>query len=105
MGPATAASSLGLELGLGEVGEDELDAALDGLFERQGAIETALAKRHLTGGTLVLYEVSSSYGEGRRRPLANATTTGTATGQGADRLRLVVRRRRLPDRHRGVRRQ
>ncbi len=38
--PATAASSLGVELGLGEVDEDELYAALDWLYERQGAIET-----------------------------------------------------------------
>src|SRR5208282_454479 len=68
--PATAASSLGVELGLGEVGEDELHAALDWLHERQGAIETALAKRHLKGGTLVLYDVSSSYVEGRCCPLA-----------------------------------
>src|SRR5271167_3822696 len=68
--PATAASSLGVELGLGEVGEDELYAALDWLHERQGAIETALAKRHLKGGTLVLYDVSSSYVEGRCCPLA-----------------------------------
>ena len=68
--PATAASSLGVELGLGQVGEDELYAALDWLHERQGAIETALAKRHLKGGTLVLYDVSSSYVEGRCCPLA-----------------------------------
>ena len=68
--PATAASSLGVELGLGEVDEDELYAALDWLYERQGAIETALAKRHLKGGTLVLYDVSSSYVEGRCCPLA-----------------------------------
>ena len=68
--PVTAASSLGVELGLGEVREDELYAALDWLLERQGAIETALAKRHLKGGTLVLYDVSSSYVEGRCCPLA-----------------------------------
>jgi hypothetical protein len=68
--PATAASSLGVELALGEVGEDELYAALDWLLERQGPIEAALAKRHLKGGTLVLYDVSSSYVEGRCCPLA-----------------------------------
>ena len=78
--PATAASSLGVELGLCGVGlcgvglcgvgEDELYAALDWLVERQGAIETALAKRHLKNGTLVLYDVSSSYVEGRRCRLA-----------------------------------
>ena len=68
--PATAASSLGLELALSEVDEDELYSALDWLHERQGAIETALAARHLKGGTLVLYDVSSSYVEGRCCPLA-----------------------------------
>ena len=70
LSPATAASSLGEMLGLGEVDEDELYIALDWLLERQPAIETALAKRHLTNGTLVLYDVSSSYMEGRCCPLA-----------------------------------
>src|SRR6204780_694683 len=68
--PATAASSLGVELGLGEVGESELYAALDWLHERQGAVEARRAKRHLKGGTLVLYDLSSSYVEGRCCPLA-----------------------------------
>src|SRR5689334_9135090 len=68
--PATAASSLGEALGLGEVDDDELYAALDWLHQRQPAIETALAKRHLRNGTLVLYDVSSSYMEGRCCPLA-----------------------------------
>ncbi len=68
--PATAASSLGVELALGDVREDEFYAALDWLLERQGPIETALAKRRLKGGTLVLYDVSSSYVEGRCCPLA-----------------------------------
>ena len=45
-------------------------AALDWLLERQPAIEATLAKRHLTNGTLVLYDVSSSYIEGRCCPLA-----------------------------------
>ena len=70
LSPATATSSLGDALGLGEVDEDELYTALDWLRERQPAIETALAKRHLTNGTLVLYDVSSSYMEGRCCPLA-----------------------------------
>ncbi len=70
LSPATAASSLGEVLGLGEVDEDELYTALDWLLERQPAIETALAKRHLSNGTLVLYDVSSSYMEGRCCPLA-----------------------------------
>jgi len=70
LSPATAASSLGELLGLGEVDEDELYAALDWLLERQPAIEATLAKRHLINGTLVLYDVSSSYMEGRCCPLA-----------------------------------
>ena len=70
LSPATAASSLGEVLGLGEVDEDELYTALDWLLERQSAIETTLAKRHLSHGTLVLYDVSSSYMEGRCCPLA-----------------------------------
>jgi hypothetical protein len=68
--PATAASSLGAVLGLGPVDEEELYTALDWLLARQPAIETALAKRHLRGGTLVLYDVSSSYLEGRCCALA-----------------------------------
>jgi transposase len=70
LSPDTAASSLGEALGLGEVGDAELYAALDWLLERQAAIETALARRHLQNGTLVLYDVSSSYMEGRCCPLA-----------------------------------
>jgi hypothetical protein len=70
LSPATATSSLGEMLGLGAVNEDELYAALDWLLERQPAIETALARRHLNSGTLVLYDVSSSYMAGRCCPLA-----------------------------------
>jgi transposase len=70
LSPATASSSLGEALGLGDVSDAELYAALDWLLERQAAIETALAKRHLQNGTLVLYDVSSSYMEGRCCPLA-----------------------------------
>jgi hypothetical protein len=70
LSPAAASSSLGEALGLGAVADDELYAALDWLGERQPAIETALAKRHLQNGTLVLYDVSSSYTEGRCCPLA-----------------------------------
>jgi transposase len=70
LSPATAATSLGTILNLGEVDEDELYTALDWLHERQPAIETALAKRHLKNGTLVLYDVSSSYMEGKCCSLA-----------------------------------
>src|SRR6201984_534902 len=70
LSPDTATSSLGEQLGLGVVDEDELYRALDWLAVRPPAIEAALAKRHFTGGTLVLYDGSSSYLEGRCCPLA-----------------------------------
>ena len=71
LAPETAASSLGTILNLGKVDEDELYTALDWLGQRQPAIETALAKRHLKNGTLVLYDVSSSYMEGSCCSLAH----------------------------------
>jgi Transposase DDE domain len=67
---ATASHSLGAVLGLGEVDEDELYRALDALGAAQPAIERALARRHLQDGTLVLYDVTSSYLEGRCCALA-----------------------------------
>jgi transposase len=70
LSPATASSSLGEALGLGNVDDDELYTALDWLLARQPAVEATLAKRHLTNGTLVLYDVSSSYMEGSCCPLA-----------------------------------
>jgi hypothetical protein len=66
---ATAASSLGEILGLGGCDEDDLYAAMDWLAARQQRIEDALAARHLAGGTLVLYDVSSAAFEGRTCPL------------------------------------
>lgn len=66
----TAASSLGAVLRLGRVKEREAYEALDWLFERQVRIENGLARRHLHDGVLVLYDVSSSYFEGRCCPLA-----------------------------------
>jgi len=67
---ATASHSLGAVLRLGEVDEDELYRALDALGAAQPAIERALARRHLKNGTLVLYDVTSSYVEGRCCELA-----------------------------------
>lgn len=67
---ATASHSLGAVLGLGEVDEDELYRALDLLGAAQPAIEKALARRHLKDGALVLYDVTSSYLEGRCCELA-----------------------------------
>ena len=66
----TAGSSLGRLLGLGGVDEVELYRALDWLGARQAAIESALARRHLRDGALVLYDVSSSWLEGRCCELA-----------------------------------
>ena len=68
---ATAAHSLGAVLELGQVDEDELYLALDLLRAAQPNIETALARRHLKGGCLVLYDLTSSYLEGRCCPLAH----------------------------------
>ena len=65
----TAASSLGEVLGLGSCDEDDLYAAMDYLQDRQEQIQDALAARHLAGGTLVLYDVSSAAFEGRTCPL------------------------------------
>lgn len=61
----TASCSLGQVLKLGAVDEQELYGALDWLGEQQARIEKALARRHLTNGTVVLYDVSSTYFEGR----------------------------------------
>jgi transposase len=66
----TASSSLGAVLRLGRVKEREAYEALDWLLERQARIENSLARRHLEDGVLVLYDVSSSYFEGRCCPLA-----------------------------------
>ena len=67
-------TTLGDELSLGEVSEAELLAAMDWLVERQARIERTLARRHLPGdrdsNAFVLYDLSSSYMEGRCCPLA-----------------------------------
>jgi transposase len=69
--PETAISSLPAVLGLDHaVDESQLYRSLDWLLERQQSVENALAKRHLSAGCLVLYDVSSTYFEGRHCPLA-----------------------------------
>jgi len=70
LSPETRHSTLGELLGLGAVEDDELYEAMDWLLPRQERIESALAKRHLSEGSLILYDVSSSYFEGRHCPLA-----------------------------------
>ena len=66
----TASSSLGEVLGLQAADEDDLYQAMDWLLPRQQRIERGLAQRHLSEGSLVLYDLSSTYFEGRQCPLA-----------------------------------
>jgi len=66
----TATSSLGQVLELGAVDEQQLYGTMDWLLEQQERIEKTLARRHLKNGTLVLYDVSSTYFEGRTCELA-----------------------------------
>src|SRR5207249_2909260 len=70
LGAETEESSLGESLGVADADEDALYAAMDWLLARQGHIEQALARRHLTDGGLILYDVTSTYFEGRQCPLA-----------------------------------
>jgi hypothetical protein len=70
LGSETAFTSLGEALGVSAAREDDLYAAMDWLLPRQAAIEKALAARHLAEHTLVLYDVTSTYYEGRTCPLA-----------------------------------
>ncbi len=63
-------TTLAEELNVGDATEDQLYDTMDWLLARQGAIEKKLAKRHLTDGALVLYDVTSSSYEGKTCPLA-----------------------------------
>jgi hypothetical protein len=72
MSRETAVSTLGQELGVEEVDEDELYAAMDWLVAGQRRIERKLGARYLANGSLMLYDVSGSYYTGRRHcPLAD----------------------------------
>ena len=57
-------------LGVSDADEDDLYAAMDWVFERQRVIEKKLAARHLENGGLGLHDLSSSYFEGEKCPLA-----------------------------------
>ena len=70
LGEEALASSLGEGLGVGSADEDDLYEAMDWLLGGQARIEGKLARRHLEEGTLVLYDVTSTYFEGRSCPLA-----------------------------------
>jgi hypothetical protein len=83
---ATAAHSLGQMLDLGNVDEDELYEALDLLGTAQPGVEAALARRHLHDGSLVLYDLTSSYLEGRHCELARH---GYSRDSHSDKLQIV----------------
>jgi hypothetical protein len=85
--PDTAATSLGEVLGLDQVSEDELYHAMDWLVAEQGRIENKLAAKHLRGGALVLYDVTSTYFEGRTCPLAHL---GHSRDGKRDKLQIVI---------------
>ncbi|MBD0363695.1 MAG: IS1634 family transposase [Coleofasciculus sp. C3-bin4] len=66
----TCGNTLGEILGVEEADSDELYEAMDWLLEQQGKIEENLAAKHLAEGTLILYDVTSTYFEGETCPLA-----------------------------------
>jgi len=84
---ATASHSLGETLGLGRVTAREIYTTLDWLGSEQAFIENSLARRHLNNGMLVLYDVTSTYLEGRCCPLARH---GYSRDSRSDRPQLVI---------------
>jgi transposase len=64
-------TTLADELEVGDASTTEVYQALDWLVDRQADVERKLAKRHLQEGGVVLYDVSSSYYEGHKCPLAH----------------------------------
>jgi hypothetical protein len=87
LGATTEESSLGESLGVADADEDALYEAMDWLLARQGRLEQALAQRHLTDGGLILYDVTSTYFEGRTCPLAKF---GHPREGRRDKLQIVV---------------
>jgi hypothetical protein len=83
----TASHSLGEVLGLGAVTARELYATLDWLGAEQDFIEASLARRHLQGGALLLYDVTSTYLEGRCCELAQR---GYSRDHRRDRPQIVI---------------
>lgn len=84
---STACHSLGEALNLGEVSARELYATLDWLGSEQTFIENTLARRHLHDGALLLYDVTSTYLEGRHCALARF---GYSRDHRRDRPQLVI---------------
>ena len=85
--PATASHSLGEMLGLGRVAAKEVYAALNWLGREQPFIEAGLARRHLKDGALLLYDVTSTYLEGRCCELAQH---GYSRDHRGDRPQIVI---------------
>src|SRR5216110_1636695 len=85
--PATASHSLGEMLGLGRVTAKEVYAALDWLGREQPFIEAQLARRHLKDRALLLYDVTSTYLEGRCCELAQH---GYSRDHRGDRPQIVI---------------
>jgi transposase len=83
----TTASTLGSLLDLESVTAEEFYESMDWLLARQGRIEKTLARRHLSEGSLVLYDVTSVYFEGRKCPLARY---GHSRDGKKDKLQIVV---------------
>jgi hypothetical protein len=83
----TASHSLGETIGLGRVTAREIYTTLDWLGSEQTFIENQLARRHLKNGALVLYDVTSTYLEGRCCPLARHGYSRDSRG---DRPQLVI---------------
>ncbi len=86
MSDETAQNTLAEELGLDDVNVHELYGAMDWLLERQNRIENKLAKKHLKGGLLVLFDVSSSYYSGKKSSLRQY---GYSRDHRADRPQIV----------------
>lgn len=70
LGVETLDSTIGETLSVSDADEGDLYGAMDWLRSRQETIEQALAKRHLSERTMVLYDVTSTYFEGQHCPLA-----------------------------------
>lgn len=86
LGEEAYLSALLGDLGLSKVNEEKLYAAMDWLYVQQGSIEQRLASHHLQDGSLVLYDVSSTYFEGRTCPLAKL---GYSRDGKKDKLQIV----------------
>ena len=86
LGPESLSTTLGETLGIESAGVEELYGAMDWLLKRQPRIEAVLAQRYFQNGSLVLYDVTSTYFEGRKCPLAKL---GHSRDGKKDKLQIV----------------